>query len=263
MFASTQLRSFLFAAAVMAAHSIDAQQPKDGTAVLERMRAAYAGKWYHTLTFVQKTTVTRDGAKTVSTWYESLRHTSAGVQLRIDRGDPAEGNGVLYTPDSSWRFRDGKLTTATADGNDFLPLIEGVYVQPIERTVREVQKMKVDLSKVRTGRWRNRDVWIVGAASASDTTSPQFWVDQQRNVVVRAIVNTSPTSLLDISLDGYVMVGPAMLSTKIVMSTGGKVIQEEEYSDWKTDIDLPASLFDITNWKAGTHWAKQAGSTKP
>jgi len=268
MIPSTQFRSFLFAAALVAAPSIDAQQPKDGTAVLERMRAAYAGKWYHTLTFVQKTTVTRPDStknvtKTVSTWYESMRHTSAGVQLRIDRGDPAEGNGVLYTADSSWRFRDGKLIAASADGNDFLPLIEGVYVQPIERTVREVKKMNVDLSKVRAGRWRDRDVWIVGATAASDTTSPQFWVDQQRNVVVRAVVNLSPTSLLDILLDGYVTVGPAMLATKIVMSTGGKVIQEEEYSDWKTDIDLPASLFDITNWKTGTHWAKQAGSAKP
>jgi len=246
----------LFAAAIIAAPSVNAQQPKDGNAVLERMRAAYAGKWYHSLTFVQKTTVTRpDSTKNVSTWYESLRHTSAGVQLRIDVGDPAAGNGVLYTADSSWRFRDGKLTAATANGNEFLPLIEGVYVQPLERTVREVKKMSVDLSKVRAGRWRDRDVWVVGAASASDTTSPQFWVDQQRNVVVRAMVNMSPTSVLDILLDGYVTVGPAMLATKIVMSTGGKIVQEEEYSDWKTDIDLPASLFDITNWKAVPHWA--------
>jgi len=266
MFASTQLRSFLFTAAVIAAAapSIDAQQPKDGTSVLERMRTAYADKWYHSLTFVQKTTVTRpDGTKNVSTWYESMRHVSAGVQLRIDRGDPAEGNGVLYTADSSWRFRDGKLASAAADGNPFLPLIEGVYVQPIERTVREVRKMNVDLSKVRAGRWRERDVWIVGATSASDTTSSQFWVDQQRNVVVRAIVSNTPPTVLDIWLDGYVPVGPAMLSTKIVMSSGGKVIQEEEYSNWKTDIDLPASLFDLTNWKGGTHWAKQAGSAKP
>src|SRR5262245_29727579 len=80
MFVSTRFRTFLFAAFVTPA--LAAQQPKDGTAVLERMRAAYAGKWYHTLTFTQKTTTTRDdGTKNVSTWYESLRHTpAAGVQ---------------------------------------------------------------------------------------------------------------------------------------------------------------------------------------
>ncbi|MGH9885583.1 MAG: hypothetical protein ACREBE_08650, partial [bacterium] len=142
------------------ASAVTAQQPKDGAAVLERMRAAYEGKWYHSLTFTQKTTISKpDGTSSVSTWYESMRHVSAGVQLRIDFGDPSAGNGVLYTADSSWRFRDGKLAAATPNGNDFLPLIEGVYVQPVARTVREVSQMKVDMSKVRAGKWRDRPVW--------------------------------------------------------------------------------------------------------
>jgi hypothetical protein len=236
-----------------------AQQPKDGTAVLERMRAAYEGKWYHTLTFVQKTTSTRqDGTKNVTTWYESLRHTSAnGVQLRIDVGDPNAGNGVLYTPDSSWRVREGKLVAANASGNEFLPLIEGVYVQPIAQTVREIKKMNVDLSSVRAAEWRGRPVWVVGASTASDTTSPQFWVDQKQNVVVRAIVRFSPTVLADIDLGGYVNVGAAMLATKIVLSVGGKVFQDEEYSDWKVDVPLPAALFDIASWNTAPHWAKK------
>ena len=236
-----------------------AQQPKDGTAVLERMRAAYEGKWYHTLTFVQKTTSTRqDGTKNVTTWYESLRHTSAnGVQLRIDIGDPSAGNGVLYTPDSSWRVREGKLVAANASGNEFLPLIEGVYVQPIAQTVREIKKMNVDLSRVRAAQWRDRPVWVVGASTASDTTSPQFWVDQKQNVVVRAIIRASPTALMDIDLGGYVKVGAAMLATKIVMSVDGKVMQEEEYSDWKVDVPLSAALFDIASWNTAPHWAKK------
>ena len=81
--------------------------PKTGVEVLQRMHDAYAGKWYKTLTFVQKTTVRRrDGTDTVTTWHESLRHTDAhGTQLRIDIGDLSAGNGVLYTADSSWVVR--------------------------------------------------------------------------------------------------------------------------------------------------------------
>ena len=168
--------------------TLASQTPRDGAAVLERMRAAYAGKWYHTLTFVQKTTqMRRDGTTNVSTWHESLRHTPAtGVQLRIDVGDLANGNGMLYTADSTWRVQKGALTSAVGTGNEFLPLIEGVYVQPLARTVAEVSAMKIDMSRVRAGTWRDRPVWVVGATAAADTTSPQFWVDQQRNVVVRA-----------------------------------------------------------------------------
>ena len=236
-----------------------AQQPRDGGAVLERMRAAYAGKWYHTLTFIQKTTVTRqDGTTNTSTWYESLRHTPAtGVQLRIDFGKPSEGNGVLYTADSSWRVRAGKASPGTAEGNEFLPLIEGVYVQPVARTAAEIAHMNVDMAKVQAGRWRDRPVWIVGASVATDTTSPQFWVDQQRNVVVRAILRPAPAQTMDIALDGYVPVGAAWLATKIDMFINGARRQTEEYSTWRADVDLPAALFDVSTWTTAPHWANK------
>jgi hypothetical protein len=256
----TSLLSFVVTAAVAAtASTLTSQTPRDGTAVLDRMRAAYAGKWYHTLTFVQKTTQTRrDGTTNVSTWHESLRHTPAsGVQLRIDIGDLAAGNGMLYTADSSWVVRNGALQSARASGNEFLPLIEGVYVQPLARTVAEVSAMKIDMARVRASSWRDRPVWVVGATTASDTTSPQFWVDQQRNVVVRAILRPDTATTLDIALDGYEPVGPAWLATKIVMAANGKVIQTEEYSDWKTGIELPASLFDVNAWSTAPHWAKK------
>jgi len=222
------------------------------------MRAAYLGKWYHTLTFTQKTTQHRaDGSTNVTTWFESLRHTTAGgVQLRIDIGKPSEGNGMLYTADSLWRVRGGQAAAATGDGNPFLPLIEGVYVQPLARTVEEVKHMKVDMSRVRSGRWRDRDVWIVGAGSATDTTSPQFWVDKERNVVSRAILEVGQGRTLDIRLDGYVPAGKGWLATKITMLAGGKPLQTEEYSDWKTDVDLPPSLFDLKTWTTAPHWAK-------
>src|SRR3954470_8028598 len=120
--------------------------PKSGTEVLERMRSAYDGKWYHTLTFAQKTTVFRNGEKRISSWREALRHTAKGTQLRIDMGDPTKGNGVLYTPDSSWRFQNRKLAGINADGNAFLQLIEGVYVQSVAKTIAEMAPTKTNLS---------------------------------------------------------------------------------------------------------------------
>jgi len=138
---------------------VQPRAPRSGRDVLEAMRAAYDGKWYHTLTFRQKTTLRGpDGAERVQTWYEALRHTSAtGTQLRIDFGDPKEGNGAIYTADSLWRVRGGKLANATADGNVFLPLIEGVYVQPVDRTLRELESTRVDMSKVYQTKSEGRD----------------------------------------------------------------------------------------------------------
>lgn len=233
--------------------------PKTGAEVFQRMHDAYAGKWYRTLTFVQKTTQRRpNGTDTVSTWYESLRQVGGLTQLRIDVGDPSAGNGVLYTADSSWRMRDGKPVSASAGGNEFLPLIEGVYFNPVEQTIRELSSTKTDMSRVTEGSYQNRRVWIIGAASTADTTSPQIWIDAERNVAVRAILSPAANMpVLDIHLDGYVPIDGTWLASKIAMMQGGVPRQTEEYRDWKVNVDLPASLFAVATWTTSPHWAKR------
>src|SRR5262249_4785789 len=153
--------------------------PANGREVLEAMRRAYDGRWYTTLTFVQRTSKKdAQGKDTVETWYESLRHTSsAGTELRIDRGKPSEGNGVLYTAGRTRVFRGGKLVADRESGNALLPLIESVYVQPVAKTVEELAPVAVDWSRpIVEGRWDDRLVWIVGASSRDDLRSPQIWV---------------------------------------------------------------------------------------
>jgi hypothetical protein len=233
--------------------------PRTGADVLEAMRSAYAGKWYHTLTFKQKTTMRgQDGTEREQTWHETLAHTAAGTKLRIDFGDLSAGNGVLYTPDSSWRVRGGKAEAPTASGNEFLPLIEGVYVQPVTKTIKELGQMKVDMSRVRSGTWKGKPVWIVGASSPADTTSPQFWIETDRKVLVRMVLPLAPDQPpFDVQLAGYERVGNgAWLSTKIEMFQNGVRRQAEEYSDWKVDVPVDPALFDLTKWSTAPHWAK-------
>jgi hypothetical protein len=70
-----------------------------GAEIIQSMHDRYAGKWFKTLTFVQQTSrKTKAGKDTVETWYESA---SLPGRLRIDRGSPSAGNGVLYTRDSN------------------------------------------------------------------------------------------------------------------------------------------------------------------
>jgi hypothetical protein len=260
-------RSSLFAAALVASITpcLTAQgtaTPRTGSDVLEAMRAAYAGKWYHTLTFTQTTTLRgKDGTEQKQTWHETLAHTAAaGTRLRIDFGDLSAGNGVIYTADSSFRVKAGKLQSADASGNEFLPLIEGVYVQPVAKTVKELGEMKVDLSRVRTGTWEGKPVWIVGAASASDTTSPQFWVDTDRKLLQRMVVSfAAGQPPYDVHLGGYEKVGNgAWLATKIEMFQGGVRRQAEDYAGWKVDIPVDPALFDPAQWSTAKHWAKTA-----
>ena len=236
-------------------------QPASGHDLLQVMRDAYGSRWFRTLVFTQATT-TRDstGAERVATWYESLRYTEGtGTQLRIDTGEPSAGNGVLYSPDSLWAFRAGKQVVARAGGNRLLPLIEGVYVQPVERTEQELAPTGVDLSRpVIRGQWRGRPVWIAGAGAVGDTVSPQFWVDVGTKALVRAIyspVNGAP--VMDMRLDSLVQTGGGWLATRCEFWIAGKLAQTEEYHDWRTNITLSPGLFDPATWATAPHWAHE------
>lgn len=232
--------------------------PATGLDLLQAMHDAYAGKWYTTLTFVQQTTARRDGRDTVSTWYESVRYTAEyGSQLRIDVGSPSLGNGVLYTADSLWVMKGGKLDGIHAGGNALIPLIESVYLQPVARTAAELKPTGVDLGRaVISGTWQNRAVWIAGASTLSDSTSPQIWIDVERKVVVRTIFRPVPTRpLMDARFDGYVPLAGGWLATKCLFYVAGALVQTEDYQDWKAGMPLAASLFDVTQWTTAPHWA--------
>jgi hypothetical protein len=251
------LRTLFVTAAVVATLSVaSAAQPTaipaNGRALVERMHAAYDGKWFRTLTFVQKTTIVRpDGTQVEQTWFESMKSPDT---LRIDVAPLSNGNGSLNKPDSVVVVRAGKVANTRPDGNPFLPFVAGIYTQPVDRSMEQLAAQKFDMSLVRAGEFLGRRVFIVGAKTAEDLTSPQFWIDAERLVAVRVLLPSGP-NVLDIVLDGYVKTGASWIAAKVSMSTGGKLRQLEEYSDIKSDVELPADLFDPLKWTEAKHWA--------
>ena len=250
----------ILAFALAGCHSTAGVTPSTtvGERTLASMRAAYASSWYHTLTFRQRTTIyAPSGEPHTEQWYESLAQLNGRTVLRIDRGSPSEGNGVLYTADSLWVFRNGKLAAQRAGGNEFLPLIEGVYVQPVAQTAAELQREGFDLSKGYERSWNGARVTVVGVASAADSTTPQFWVDRERNLLVRMIIALTPTQTFDVHLEQYERVGGGWLATHVALLSGGRPAQTEDYSDWRVDVPLADALFDINHWTSAGHWASE------
>ena len=224
------------------------------------MQQAYEGKWFRTLTFVQQTTISRpNGPEERSTWYEALL---APDRLRIDIGDPALGNGVLYTSDSMYVIRSGKVVRSKfsgAAGNPFIPFVEGVYTQPLQRTLAQLAPLHFDMSRVRTDQLDGRPVFVVGARDSADVDSPQFWIDRERLVAVRILVPLLPngkSKSQDLRLEKYVPVGGGWLATRVRILDGGEAIQTEEYSDWKANLPLPPEFFRAESWTATPHWAR-------
>lgn len=232
--------------------------PVTGRFVLQQMHDRYDGRWYKTLTFIQKTIRRRpDGTESVQTWFESVRSTEQGTQLRIDVGNPSEGRGTMYTADSSWRITNGAAAAPRPDGNPFLPLIQSVYVQSVDKTVGELTRLGFDLTKAYATTRDGQAVWVVGASNPGDSLVSRFTVDTARRVLVHMALVTAGQPPIDVDLRGYERAGNGWLATKIVMSSRGAPMQTEEYSEWKIDPPLPASLFDLAQWSTAPHWAKK------
>ena len=232
-----------------------ATPPRDGLALLNQMRDAYLGKWFRTVTFTQLTTQYRpNGVTDTTTWYEAYQTPD---RLRIDIGDPAKGNGVLYTAESLYVVREGTVTRTAAQGNPFLPFVGGIYTQPMDSTLKQIKPYNFDLSRLRSDTWENRPVWVVGSSVPSDTTSPQIWVDKERLVAVRMIVSFNPAMPADVGdvwLMDYRPVSGGWLAVKVDIKHGGRLIQKEEYSDWRGNVDLPPNFFVAEKWNAVPHW---------
>jgi hypothetical protein len=228
--------------------------PADGVALLNRMRDAYLEKWFKTVTFVQRTINIRPNAPPdTAIWYEALLTPD---RLRIDFASPQSGNGVLYTADSLYVVRGGAVVRKVASGNPFLPFVAGVYAQPMATTLKQIEPYKFDLNRLRADTFEGRPVWVVGTTVRSDTTSPQFWVDQERLVAVRMIAAfnpATPADIADVWLMDYRPVAGGWLAVKVDIKHGGTV-QREEYSDWRGNVDLPREFFDAEKWTAVPHW---------
>lgn len=263
-FAPIAITLSLLAAPIPIATAQRRPAPTSGVELLRQMHDAYDGRWFRTLTFVQRTTIARpDSAPQVSTWYEAMLSPD---RLRIDFGNPGEGNGVITTADSTYVVRGGQIARTVGQGNPFIPFVAAVYAQPVERTVQQLEPYHIDLTRVRRDRWQGRPVFVAGARDASDLTSPQFWVDAERMVLVRMLLplNRGGTARTeDIHLDKYVPLTHGWLATKVVMYDGKVARQTEEYSDWRSDIPLDTRLFDATKWSSVKHWTETQATRTP
>ena len=120
--------------------------------------------------------------------------------------------------------------------------------------MRQIQPYKFDLSRLSTAMWEGRPAYVVGATAPTDSTSPQFWIDRERLIIVRMIVPLGP-QLADIRLDDNVPVGGGWLATKVGIMVGGEMRQQEQYSQWRANADLPRDFFVAEKWNAVPHWA--------
>jgi hypothetical protein len=226
-----------------------------GVQIVRAMHDRYAGSWFYTLTFEQATTQwDSTGREVHATWYESAKLPG---NLRIDFGQPKDGNGVLFTADSTFVVHTGTVTRRRAGGNELLAMLFDVYVLPTDQTVSELRRRGYDLAKVHRETWQGQPTYVIGADSG-DVTSPQVWVDSSRLVAVRQISPVRPGEQrrLDARFNKYEPAGGGWIAVDCEFYVDGKLIQREQYSNVRANASLSPALFDPATWTTAPHWVR-------
>lgn len=220
----------------------------NGEELVAAMQKKYAGKWYKTLTFSQKTVFYKpDGTTQVQTWREAM---SIPNKLRIDVEPLEKGNGMIFADGILHSFSNGKNVRSQPYIHVLLVLGFDVYHQPIEKTIRELKEQKIDLSIIREDVWQGRKVYVVGAKSG-DLKSHQFWIDKKELYFVRLLEPTGKDNAQtqEILFNKYFKVkGGGWVSPEVIVNIDGKPVQTEEYTDVQTDATLDPNLFDKEKW---------------
>lgn len=233
---------------VLLAHPGTTPAPRDGADLVRLMHARYEGTWYRTLTFTQTTSFPGEPDQT---WYEA--GTIPG-KLRIDIAPLDSMTAILFIGDSTIVFKHGTRINGRQDRNLLMTLGFDVYAQSPDTTLAQLSAAGIDLGKVREDRWQGTKVWVVGA-DRGDTTTSQFWIEQQRLLFVRLIEahpakdSTAPADLLDITFENYRRLARAWVAPKVVIKLNGKEVQREEYRDIEADRPLPPDLYDTETYR--------------
>jgi hypothetical protein len=232
------------------------RQFRTGEDVLDAMRDRYAGKWYNTLTFTQKTSrLLPNGTWNVQTWYEAMRLPG---RLRIDFDPLSAGNGVLYARDSQFVVQSGRPLRGDPGINPLLVLGFDVYFAPVARTAARLRREGFDMTRVNETTFQGRPMLVVGARRG-DYNRKQFWIDSERMVFVRMLEPTprDTSKMQDIRFVNYERRGGAWIAPRVEIWTEGKLVFYEDYDDVRTSVTLDDALFDPSKWKTAKHWMKR------
>lgn len=228
--------AFMLAGAVLSAGEAP-QAPQSGEELIRQMYQRYAGKWYSTLTFVQ---TTRFPNGRTETWYEAARFPG---HLRIDIAPLDSGRAIIFRNDSIYQFNQGARTAARPFVHPLMVLGFDEYADQPDKTIAKLKGLNFDLSKIHAGTWQGKKVWIVGA-TPQDTTTAQFWVDQDNLLFVRMLQRTQQGGVGETQFNKYFQVAGGWIAPEVLFFSNGQAGIVEEYHEVRTGMTFAEELFD-------------------
>jgi hypothetical protein len=230
----------LFSVALLSMLGLSSTNNTTSTDVVKKMYSRYHGKWHTSLTFTQTTGRYRnDSLLKTDTWHERIVYPDL---LRIDFGNAAEGNGVIYSGDSSFVFRNNKVVRADKAENELIFFLGGMYFKSYEQVISHFAELHIDLAKFYETTWKGKPVYVLGAGTNSDKLT-QLWIDKEKLVAVRYFKYEKDFKE-EATFEDHLKIKDAWSETNCKFIMNDKLLQTESYKDIVANAAIDKSVFD-------------------
>jgi len=226
--------------------TVDIEKITNGYDLIRAMNIQYQGKWYDKLFIEQKIEFFKEGKP-----YRdevSYEYLMLPGKARNYMGDPEEGNYEIYLNDSMYVFQSDSLVHKQDAVYPLLVLGFDVYLQKPEKTFKQLNMSHFNMKKMHLAEWRDRPVFVVGAAKGDDK-SPQFWIDKERLYCVRVKYNPMSKIQIDIELNEFKPLNEAWIATHFTYKRNGELIIVENYLDYSVPDNIDPELFNVVDHK--------------
>lgn len=221
--------------------------------VVEAMyEVGHSGKWYKCIKYDQKLQFfNADSVVKTSNWKQLVLAPNY-MQIRYENFDSY--NGSIYRNDSVYDFQQGYESNARYFVHYILLLTSDIYYNSVKKSLYKLKDFGIDLTKINTTSWKNREVIIIGSNDLTNISSSQVWIDKENLYVVRTILNVGGR-VQDTEFTDYQQFENYWVPTKLIFKSNGfTVIEMENYNiSFPTAIDQ--SYFVLQNFKT-LDWTK-------
>lgn len=213
---------------------------KDAASVLQMMYKKYAGNWYKSFSFTQTTgQYKNDSLVKTTTWYENIVFPD---KFRIDIGEKADSNAVIYRGDSVYYFRKGKPAGKRYNDEDLTFLLGGMYFYPFDSVLSKIKKQGYDTRKMYETNYNGQPVYVIGAGNSSEQEN-QLWIDKEKLIVLKFIKYKDGQKEEGIFYD-HRQFGKAWSETGCDFYINDKLLQKESYKDCKANVPVNEAIFN-------------------
>jgi hypothetical protein len=210
------------------------------------MRRSHPSRELRSLAFtVRAIQYVNDSAQLRSRAYAALPG-----RMRVENLPRSTRTGYVRDRQRLAVFRAGQRVT-TVNRVDLRTLLAyDVFAQGIDTTVMWLDSARVRFALLRRAKFGGRTAWVVGA-DEGDTMSPQFWVDAEDWRVLRVIQREprSPSLISDVRYTEFTDLLDVPVPTRIEVWREGKLVEQQELSEFTVNPALPRTTFDLSRWR--------------